>query len=46
MAVTYNKLRHILVDRNMMKKDLQEFIDKDTTADEESIFYEEFTSKY
>ncbi|MCF2543508.1 hypothetical protein I6E35_13675 [Blautia producta] len=29
-----------------MKKDLQEFIDKDTTADEESIFYEEFTSKY
>ena len=24
-----------------MKKDLQEFIDKDTTADEESIFYEE-----
>ena len=29
-----------------MKKDLQESIDKDTTADEESIFYEEFTSKY
>ena len=29
-----------------MKKDLQEFIDKDTTADEEGIFYEEFTSKY
>ena len=29
-----------------MKKDLQEFIDKDTTADEEIIFYEEFTSKY
>ena len=29
-----------------MKKDLQEFIDKDTTTDEESIFYEEFTSKY
>ena len=29
-----------------MKKDLQEFIDKDTTVDEESIFYEEFTSKY
>ncbi len=28
------------------QKDLQEFIDKDTTADEESIFYEEFTSKY
>ena len=24
MAVTYNKLRHILVDKNMMKKDLQE----------------------
>lgn len=29
-----------------MKNDLQEFIDKDTTADEEIIFYEEFTSKY
>ena len=29
-----------------MKNDLQEFIDKDTTADEEYIFYEEFTSKY
>lgn len=24
MAVTYNKLRHILIDRGMMKKDLQE----------------------
>lgn len=24
MAVTYNKLRHLLIDRNMMKKDLQE----------------------
>ena len=24
MAVTYNKLWHILIDRNMMKKDLQE----------------------
>ena len=24
MAVTYNKLRHILVDRGMMKKELQE----------------------
>ena len=29
-----------------MKKDLQEFIDKDTTAEDEDIFYEEFTSKY
>ncbi len=31
-----------------MKKDLQEFIDRDadTTAEEEDIFYEEFTSKY
>ena len=29
-----------------MKKDLQEFIDKGTTAEEEDIFYEEFTSKY
>lgn len=25
-----------------MKRDLQEFIDKDTTAEEEDIFYEEF----
>lgn len=24
MAVAYNKLRHILVDRGMMKKELQE----------------------
>lgn len=24
MAVTYDKLRHILVDRHMLKKDLQE----------------------
>ena len=31
-----------------MKKDLQEFIDRDTDtiAEEEDIFYEEFTSKY
>ena len=31
-----------------MKKDLQKFIDRDTdtTAEEEDIFYEEFTSKY
>lgn len=29
-----------------MKKDLQKFIDKDTTAEQEDIFYEEFTSKY
>ena len=29
-----------------MKRDLQEFIDKDTTAEEEDIFYEEFTSQY
>ena len=29
-----------------MKRDLQEFIDKDTTAEEEDIFYEEFISKY
>ena len=29
-----------------MKKDLQKFIDKDTSYDEEHDFYEEFTSKY
>ncbi|MBR6578937.1 MAG: hypothetical protein IKK74_08335 [Clostridia bacterium] len=29
-----------------MKNDLQEFIDKDTTYDEELAFYEEFTTKY
>ena len=37
---------HSLAVFDNMKKDLQEFIDKDTTAYEESIFYEEFTSKY
>ena len=29
-----------------MKKDLQEFIDKDTSYNEEITFYEEFTAKY
>lgn len=29
-----------------MKKDLQEFIDKKTSYDEELKFYESFTSKY
>ena len=29
-----------------MKKDLKEFIDKDTNAEEEDIFYKEFTRKY
>ena len=29
-----------------MKNELQGFIDKDTTYDEELAFYEEFTSKY
>lgn len=29
-----------------MKKDLQEFIDKETTFEEEENFYEMFTSKY
>ena len=29
-----------------MKKELQEFIDKETTKEEELAFYEEFTSKY
>ena len=28
------------------KSHSQDFIDKDTTAEEEDIFYEEFTSKY
>ena len=31
---------------NAMKKDLQEFIDKDTSYEEELAFYEEFISKY
>lgn len=31
---------------NNMKKDLQEFIDKDTSGDEEIEFYDWFTSKY
>ena len=29
-----------------MKKDLQDFIDKDTTEDEELEFYDEFVNKY
>lgn len=29
-----------------MKKDLQEFIDKDLSEDEASDFFEEFTTKY
>ena len=31
---------------NNMKKDLQEFIDKDTSDEEEIEFYDWFTSKY
>ena len=31
---------------NAMKKDLQEFIDKETSSFEECVFYEEFSSKY
>ena len=37
---------HAIIRQGNMKRDLQEFIDKDTTAEEEDIFYEEFTSKY
>lgn len=45
MAVTYKKLRHLLIDRNLMKKDLEEMAgithyqmcklarDKDVTTD-------------
>ena len=29
-----------------MKKELQEFIDRDTTADEELQFYHDFTTKF
>ncbi len=35
-----------LVQYEAMKKDLQEFICKDTTQDEELDFYEWFTNKY
>ena len=31
---------------NAMKKDLQEFIDKETSGSEECVFYEEFILKY
>lgn len=31
---------------NAMKKDLQEFIDKETSCSEENDFYDEFISKY
>ncbi|MDE6539183.1 MAG: hypothetical protein K2K66_03240 [Ruminococcus sp.] len=31
---------------NSMKQELQDFIDRDTTADEEYEFYNYFTNKY
>ena len=46
MHTAFCESSHSLEVFDNMKKDLQEFIDKDTTAEEEDIFYEEFISKY
>lgn len=46
MHTAFCESSHSLEAFDNMKKDLQEFIDKDTTAEEEDIFYEEFISKY
>lgn len=46
MHTAFCESSHSLEVLDNMKKDLQEFIDKDTTAEEEDIFYEEFISKY
>ena len=46
MHTAFCDKRYSQEDFDNMKKDLQEFIDKGTTAEEEDIFYEEFTSKY
>lgn len=42
----FSDLSHYQAMYDGMKKELQEFIDKDTSADEENAFYREFTTKY
>lgn len=44
-TVFCNKYKKDTIYENM-KRDLQEFLLKETTEDEEIKFYEEFTSKY
>ena len=46
MHTAFGDKRHSQEVFDNKKKDLQEFIDKDTTAEKEDIFYKEFTSKY
>ena len=43
---TFSDLSHYQAMYDDMKKDLQEFIDKETSANEEFSFYREFTTKY
>ncbi len=43
---TFSDINHHQELYNAMKKDLQEFIDKETSYDEELDFYEMFTTKY
>ena len=40
------KRKSALIDHWQIKKDLQEFIDTDTSLDEEMEFYDKFVSKY
>lgn len=46
MHITFSDINHHQEMYNAMKKDLQEFIDKETSYDDELDFYEMFTTKY
>ena len=45
MHTAFSDSKHFQEMYDAMKKDLQEFMDKDTSADEESAFYDAFTTK-
>lgn len=42
----FSDINHYQETYEAMKKDLQEFIDKETLIDEENNFYDEFIAKY
>ena len=42
----FSDVKHCQEMYEAMKKDLQEFVDKDMTIDEEFAFYDKFTAKY
>ena len=42
----FSDVNHYQKKYEAMKRDLQDFIDKDTSYDEEFAFYDEFTAKY